>query len=119
MISTESTAFPEVVTEAIVVVDLVESTTTSNLFGWYAVGRGLMRELRALITQVSHCRGLRCLKSMGDGYLLTFGDVQSAEMAAVHAVEAAFELLEMIALRNRDVPEERTLNLRFAIHLGE
>jgi hypothetical protein len=82
----ESALFPEVVTEAIVVVDLVESTTTSNLFGWYAVGRGLMRELRALITQVSYCRGLRCLKSMGDGYLLTFGDVQSAEMAAVHAV---------------------------------
>jgi hypothetical protein len=29
---------PEVVTEAIVVIDLVESTLTSNMFGWYAVG---------------------------------------------------------------------------------
>jgi class 3 adenylate cyclase len=110
---------PEVVTESIMVIDLVESTTTSNLFGWYAVGRGLMQELRALITTIGKAHGLRCLKSTGDGYLLTFGNIQSAEMAAVHGVEAAFELLEVIAARNRSVPEERTLNLRFAVHLGE
>jgi hypothetical protein len=29
-----SAAIPEAVTEAIVVIDIVESTTTSNLFGW-------------------------------------------------------------------------------------
>jgi class 3 adenylate cyclase len=116
----EDTALlPEVVTEAIVVADLVESTATSNLFGWYAVGRRMMRELRALITQVGQIRGLRCMKNTGDGYLLTFGEVHSAEMAAVHAVEAAFELLDLIVLRNREVPEEQALNLRFAIHLGE
>src|ERR1700730_14740168 len=34
---------------AIVVVDLVESTLTSNLFGWYAVGRQAIRDLRVLI----------------------------------------------------------------------
>jgi hypothetical protein len=28
-------------------------------------------------------------------------------------------LLRHIAIRNRDVPEERTLNLRSAIHFGE
>ena len=42
----EATATPEVVTEAIVVIDIVESTTTNNLFGWYAVGRGIYRDLR-------------------------------------------------------------------------
>lgn len=110
---------PEAVTEAIVVIDLVESTATSNLFGWYAVGRGLMQELRALITQVGQVRGLRCLKSTGDGYLLTFADTRAAELAAVSAVDAAFELLDAIAHRNREVPEEQALNLRFAIHLGE
>ena len=115
----DESVLPEVVTEAIVVIDLVESTATNNLFGWYAVGRGSMRELRTLITQVGAPRGLRCLKSTGDGYLLTFGDGRSAEMAAVRAVEAAFELLDLTALHNRDVSEERTLNLRFAIHLGE
>jgi class 3 adenylate cyclase len=119
MISAESAAFPEVLTEAIVVVDVVESTATSSLFGWYAVGRQLMRELRALIMAVGHPRGLRCVKSTGDGYLATFGDLSAAENAAVHAVDAAFELLQRLDARNRQVPEERVLNLRIAVHLGE
>jgi class 3 adenylate cyclase len=119
MISTDSTAFPDVATEAIVVVDLVESTATSNLFGWYAVGRQLLPELRALILAVSPPRGLRCLKSTGDGYLLTFGDRGAAENAAVHAVDASFELLGHIETRNRQVSEERALHLRIAVHLGE
>src|SRR5437764_14101879 len=117
MSSTESIAFPEVATEAIVVVDLVESTGTSNLFGWYAVGRQLMRELRTLIMAVSHPRGLRCMKSTGDGYLLTFSDPHAAENAAVHAVDAAFELLKLVETRNRQVSEERALHLRIAVHL--
>jgi class 3 adenylate cyclase len=119
MISTESTAFPEVVTEAIVVVDLVESTATSNLFGWYAVGRQLMRELRALLMAVGQPRGLRFVKSTGDGYLVTFGDLSAAENAAVHAVDASFDLLKLLESRNRRVSEERALNLRIAVHLGE
>jgi len=56
---------PEVVTEAIVVIDLVESTLTSNLFGWYAVGRQVIRDLRALIGEVGESRGLGCLRSTG------------------------------------------------------
>ena len=110
---------PEVVTEAIVVIDLVESTLTSNLFGWYAVGRQVIRDLRALIGEVGERRGLRCLRSTSDGYLLTFYDPQSAERAALRAVEAVFELLNRVAHRNREVPEERALNLRCAVHLGE
>jgi len=115
----EPASSPEVVTEAIVVIDLVDSTRTSNLFGWYSVGRGLLRDLRTLIAQVARTRGLRCMKSTGDGYLVTFHDPQSAEMAAVHAVESVFELLHITALRNREVSEERALNLRSAIHFGE
>ena len=109
----------EIVTEAIVVIDLVESTLTSNLFGWYAVGRQSLRDLRALIGEVGQIRGLRCVRSTGDGYLLTFYDPQSAEMAAIRAVEAVFELLGLISVRNREVSEERALNLRCAVHLGE
>jgi len=119
MASSDSAAMPEVATEAIVVVDLVESTLTSNLFGWYAVGRQVIRDLRALIGEVGESRGLRCLRSTGDGYLLTFYDPQSAEQAALRAVEAVFELLNRVAHRNREVPEERALNLRCAVHLGE
>ena len=119
MAVSDSEPMPEVVTEAIVVIDLVESTLTSNLFGWYAVGRQAIRDLRALIGEVGEHRGLRCLRSTGDGYLLTFHDPQSAERAALRAVEAVFELLNRIAHRNREVPEERALNLRCAVHLGE
>ena len=118
MAVSDSEPMPEVVTEAIVVIDLVESTLTSNLFGWYAVGRQAIRDLRALIGEVGEHRGLRCLRSTGDGYLLTFYDPQSAERAALRAV-AVFELLNRIAHRNREVPEERALNLRCAVHLGE
>jgi len=96
MASSDSGAMPEVATEAIVVVDLVESTLTSNLFGWYAVGRQAIRDLRALIGEVGERRGLRCLRSTGDGYLLTFHDPQSAERAALRAVEAVFELLNRV-----------------------
>ena len=110
---------PEIATEAIVVIDLVESTLTSNLFGWYAVGRHALRDLRALIGEVGASRGLRSLKSTGDGYLLTFHDPQSAERAALRAIEAVFELLSRILERNREVSEERALNLRCAVHLGE
>jgi class 3 adenylate cyclase len=115
----DSPSLPDVVTEAIVVVDLAESTLTNNLFGWYAVGRHSFRELRSLISQVGLSRGLRCLKSTGDGYLLTFYDPQSAEVAAIRAVEAVFELLHRILVRNQEVSEERALNLRCAVHLGE
>ncbi len=66
-----------------------------------------------------HGRGLRCLKSTSDGFLITYGDTQAAEMAAVHAVDAAFELLDLIRMRNQTVSEELILKLRVAVHLGE
>src|SRR5215831_10125778 len=119
MAASDVEPLPQVVTEAIVVIDLVESTLTSNLFGWYAVGRHALRDLRTLIGEVAESRGLRCLRSTGDGYLLTFHDARSAEMAAVRAVEAAFELLRRSLMRDRQVSEERALNLRCAVHLGE
>jgi class 3 adenylate cyclase len=72
MAASDAEGMPEIVTEAIVVVDLVESTLTSNLFGWYAVGRHSLRDLRTLVSDVAEGRGLRCLRSTGDGYLLTF-----------------------------------------------
>lgn len=119
MAASDIAAMPEVVTEAIVVIDLVESTLTSNLFGWYAVGRQALRDLRTLIGEIGASQGLRCLKSTGDGYLITFRDPQSAEMAAIRAVESIFDLLDRIARRNSTVSEERALNLRCAVHIGE
>src|SRR6516164_4497575 len=83
MAASDTEPMPEIVTEAIVVIDLGESTLTSNLFGWYAVGRQSLRDLRTLIGEIAEVRGLRCMRSTGDGYLLTFHDSQSAEMAAI------------------------------------
>jgi class 3 adenylate cyclase len=110
-----------IVPEAIVVVDVVESTFATNLFGWYAIGRGLMRDLRNAIVEIGTRHGLRCMKSTGDGYLLTYGDANAAELGAVHAVEAAFELIERLSKRNQDagMPEEARINLRATVHFGQ
>src|ERR1700751_3522646 len=101
MVASGAEPMTEGAPEAIVIIDLVESTLTSNLFGWYAVGRHSLRDLRALVGEVGKSRGLRCVRSTGDGYLLTFYDPRSAEMAAIRAVEAGFELLGMIIVRTR------------------
>jgi len=69
MSPSDNAPMPEIVTEAIVVIDLVESTLTSNLFGWYAVGRHSLRDLRGLIGAVGAGGGGRCLKNAGDGCL--------------------------------------------------
>ena len=117
-----SEGFPpaiEVATEAIAIVDIVDATKMSNRFGWYAVGRGVLRDLRSLIAQVGPKRGLSCQKSTGDGYLLTFRNQQSAELAAILAVESIFELFDLAVRRNTGVPEEQALVLRSAVHIGE
>jgi len=118
MNSSEHT-LPEIASEAIAVIDLVSSTANSVLYGWNALGRGIMRELRALAAQAGRERGLCCMKSTGDGYLLSFRDTSAADLAAVHAIEAAFELLRLLAERNSQVPEERVIKLRLAVHFGE
>src|SRR5688500_4551256 len=111
--------FPSVASEAIVVVDLIESTASSNLFGWYAVGRSFVRELRSLIGEVGAAHGMKCLESTGDGYLFTFADEGAAELAALRAIESCFLILDRLRKRNGEVPEERAINVRFAVHFGE
>ncbi|MBI4764964.1 MAG: hypothetical protein HY787_10205 [Deltaproteobacteria bacterium] len=71
-----------IASEAIVVVDVVESTLTSNLFGWYAVGRGLMRDLRRAVQNIGANHNLLCTKSTGDGYLLAYGNERSGRSAS-------------------------------------
>ena len=115
----EQEPLPQVASEAILVLDIVDSTWTSNTFGWHAVGRRVMRDLRAIISRVASLRGMQCRKSTGDGYLLTFGDSSSAETAAIYALESAFAILAELETRNRAVPKEHAIHLRFAVHFGE
>ncbi|MEN8219860.1 MAG: adenylate/guanylate cyclase domain-containing protein [Pseudomonadota bacterium] len=108
-----------VASEAIVIIDIVQATATSNLFGWYAVGRRLVHELRQLVLKIGEKYGLTCIKSTGDGFLLTYSNSTAAELSALNAVKASLELLENLAKRNQEVAEERKLDIRFAIHFGE
>jgi class 3 adenylate cyclase len=105
--------------EAIVIIDIVQATAINDLFGWYAVGRGLVRELRSSIEKIGSEYGLSCIKSTGDGFLLAYSDSQSAEFAAIKASQASFALLELLTERNQSLPEERRINIRIAIHFGE
>lgn len=108
-----------VASEAIVVVDIVNATATSDLFGWYAVGRTLIRELREMLIDIGSRHDLMFMKSTGDGFLLTYRSARSAEMGAMNAVQASVELLERLALHNSTVPAERQISIRIALHFGE
>lgn len=115
------TSLPTISSEAIVVVDVVESTLTSNLFGWYAVGRNLMRTLRQAIRAIGIHHNLICMKSTGDGYLLTYGNSQSAELSVLQALGASLQLVRQLAQHNdlSSTAEEQKINVRIAIHFGQ
>lgn len=111
----------EVASEAIVVVDMVESTLTTSLFGWNSVGRGLMRELRNAINETRKVCDVRCMKSIGDGYLLAYRHARSAAQSVVNAVDCSLQLLRLLRNynRRRSTTEERRIAVRIAIHFGE
>jgi len=109
----------EIASEAIVIIDIVQATATSDLFGWYAVGRTLIRQLRQLVEEIGTSRGLSCIKSTGDGFLLTYRDNKSAELAAIDALQASFQLLRRLEDWNARAPEERQIAIRVAVHFGE
>jgi class 3 adenylate cyclase len=107
--------------EAIVVVDMVESTLTTNRFGWYSVGRDLMRVLRHAIDNIGKTHALKCMKSTGDGYLLAYAHTTSAEQSVVNAVAGSRQLMKFLHNynRRRSTTEERRINVRIAVHFGE
>ncbi len=107
------------VSEAIVVVDLVDSTKTTTRHGWYAVGRHVVQDLRACIIEVGERYGLSCRKFTGDGYMLAFsspGDAAHAVLQALHAITAIARAVNDL---NASAPQERRIRLRFALHYGE
>ena len=109
----------EVASEAIVVLDMVQSTFSTNLFGWQSVGRVVTRDLRRLTREASAPRGLTSIKTTGDGLLLTFSNRDSAEMAVPSALAAMWTLLARLRERNAQVPAQQRLDLRVAVHFGE
>ncbi|MDH3920008.1 MAG: hypothetical protein OEU25_17740 [Rhodospirillales bacterium] len=109
----------EVASEAIVVLDIVQSTYSTNLFGWHSVGRVVTRDLRRLTREASAPRGLTSVKTTGDGLLLTFSNRDSAEMAVPSALAAMWTLLARARERNAQAPAQQRLDLRVAVHFGE
>ena len=109
----------EVASEAIVVLDIVQSTFSTNLFGWQSVGRLVTRDLRRLTREASAPRGVTSLKTTGDGLLLTFSNKESAEMAVPSALAAMRTLLARVRERNAQAPAQQRFDLRVAVHFGE
>ncbi len=109
----------KVASEAIVVLDIVQSTFLTNLYGWQSVGRVVMRDLRRLTREVTVPRGLASAKTAGDGLLLTFSNGDSADLAVPSALAAVWTLLSRIGERNAQAPAQQRLDLRVAIHFGE
>ena len=109
----------QVTPEAIVVIDMVEATATSDRFGWYAVGRPLKYELRELVERFCEPCGLSCLKNTGDGFLATFRNDGSAEDSVAQAAGSLFSILRELENRNDREGQHLGINIRASLHFGE
>src|SRR6202048_328122 len=72
----------------------------------------LLEEHRALLRPAFLRHQGQEVKTMGDGFLVEFA-------SAVAAVNCAVELQEALARRNLGAPEDRQLQVRIGIHLGD
>ncbi len=72
-----------------------------------------VRKLRAEVIEpkIAEHQG-RLFKSMGDGFLVEFPSV-------VNAVACAAAIQKAMAARNADLPEDRQIQLRIGVHLGD
>ena len=109
----------ETVSEAIVVVDIVDSTKKIIRHGWDAVGKYSLYGLRKHITDVGPRYGLCCRKSTGDGYLLAFRNKADSEESVKQALKAMATLSREIIQRNKKYARQFEIKLRFALHYGQ
>src|SRR5215831_18252623 len=96
---------------AILAADVVEYSRlmAENEAGTFDRLRAHRKEL--FEPEIAKHRG-RIFKLMGDGLLAEFGSV-------VDAVECAAALQREMARRNEEVPEDRRIDLRIGIHVGD
>ena len=71
-----------------------------------------LREHRAAANPLIAEHGGRIVKTTGDGALIEFGSV-------VGAVQCALTLQRLMAERNGGVPDDRRMDLRIGVHLGD
>src|SRR5579872_4218051 len=85
----------------------------SRLMGLDEVGTARrLREHRAVTDALVTKHGGRIVKTTGDGVLLEFPSV-------VDAVECAVAVQELMAERNKGVPEDRRMLYRIGVNLGD
>jgi HEAT repeat protein len=101
----------DVSTEAILVVDLCNSTDLADTYGDNFVFN-IMNEFAEIILDAARDEGVRFSKSTGDGYLMTFDSVENA-------LQTAAVTLKVVAERNAATEKKRRFGLRFAINQGE
>ena len=90
--------------------DMVDYTTMSEKDE--ALALTLLDEHRKLLRPVFASHGGREVKTIGDGFLVEFP-------SALEAVKCALEIQQLMDKRNQDVPSERKILLRVAVHLGD
>lgn len=99
------------VTEAILVLDLCNSTDIANRYG-DNFALTLLHNLTELVTPIARQEGCRFMKGTGDGFLMSFAKAENA-------VRFASQTLTAVADYNAKTDEMGCINLRFAVNLGE
>jgi len=90
--------------------DMVDYTTMSEKDE--ALALTLLEEHRQLLRPVFARHRGREVKTIGDGFLVEFP-------SALEAVRCSLEIQQLMYKRNQDVPSERKILLRVAVHLGD
>ncbi|MBI5814194.1 MAG: HEAT repeat domain-containing protein [Nitrospinae bacterium] len=101
----------DLLTEAIMVVDICQSTGTAATFGDNFILK-MGDDLFETIIPIARDEGVRFYKSTGDGYLMTFE-------SALSAVNTAVKTLARVRERNAGSEGRRRMSLRFSINFGE
>jgi HEAT repeat protein/class 3 adenylate cyclase len=100
-----------ILTEAIVVLDLCNSTAMAAKYG-DNFALNLMQKLTTIVTPIAGKARYQFLKNTGDGFLLTFPK-------AVNAVLFALTTLRETHKHNVKADNMERINLRFGINIGE
>ena len=98
-------------TEAIVVIDLCNSTDIISRYGDNFALK-LMKKLNSIVEPIAKLEKCQFTKGTGDGYLLTFP-------TALNSIRFSFNTLAAVAKANKEIDNNHQINLRFAINLGE
>lgn len=98
-------------TEAIVVVDLCNSTDIISRYG-NTFSLNLMKKLSRIVEPIARREKCQFTKGTGDGFLLTFPRARNAIRFSTDVLKAMQEV-------NEQSEEHRRINLRFAINIGE